>query len=498
MRLRIFHQIFLLLAGMAVLSAAAIGGWFAWNLKAGFSDYLRSRDNQQLARFAEVVAQRVDWTARAGSAQRLPMRELMDEFMTREGLAPPPDWRLRQGGGPPPAGEPPGRSAAGVVAPPPRPRPPPPPPPSPGGLAQRIQVVSPQGAHLGGPQFPQGRSWLSHPVRVGGETVAYVRMLPTTEMQDVDARFLQRQYTGLAIALLATLVIAFGAAALAARRIGGPLLSVQRAAQRIAGGELGVQVPVAGSREMAALIGDVNRMAATLQQLEGARRRWIAQISHELRTPLSVLLGELEAMQEGVRQPTPQMLETLRGEAAQLVRLVNDLHTLSVADLGTLPCSFADVNAGRLLAGLMERHVPRLQAAGLSVDVHDGANPRACWDAGRIEQLVTNLLTNSQRYTQAPGQVLVRWDRVGESLRLVVEDSPPGVPEETMEQLFEPLFRVDPARQRQRDGQTGSGLGLAICRAIVQAHGGEITAQPSLLGGLAVTVTLPLVPEAAA
>ena len=497
MRLRIFHQIFLLLAGMAVLSAAAIGGWFAWNLKAGFSDYLRSRDTQQLARFAEVVGQRVDWASRAGSSQRLPMRELMDEFMHREGLAPPPDWRLRPGGGAPPAGEPPGRSAAGVVAPP-RPRPPPPPPPSPGGLAQRIQVVSPQGTHLGGPQFPPGRSWLSHPVRADGETVAFVRMLPTTELQDVDARFLQRQYTGLAVALLATLAIGFGAAAFAARRIGGPLQSVQRAAQRIASGELGVQVPVSGSREMAALIGDVNRMAATLQQLEGARRRWIAQISHELRTPLSVLLGELEAMQEGVRQPTPQMLETLRGEAAQLVRLVNDLHTLSVADLGTLPCSFADVNAGRLLAGVVARHVPRLQTAGLSVDMHDGANPRACWDAGRIEQLVSNLLTNSQRYTQAPGQVLVRWDRVGESLRLVVEDSPPGVPEAALEQLFEPLFRVDPARQRLSDGQAGSGLGLAICRAIVQAHGGEITAQPSLLGGLAVTVTLPLVPEAAA
>lgn len=495
MRLRIFHQIFLLLAGMAVLSAAAIGGWFAWNLQAGFSDYLRSRDTQQLARFAEVVAQRVDWPARAGGAQRLPMRELMDEFMHREGLAPPPDWRPRPGG-PPPAGEPPGRSAAGVVTAP-RPRPPPPPP-SPGGLAQRIQVVSPQGVHLGGPQFPPGRSWLSHPVRAGGETVAFVRMLPTTELQDVDARFLQRQYAGLAAALLLSLAVGLGLAALAARRIGGPLQNLQRAAQRIAGGELGVQVPVAGSREMADLIGDVNRMAATLQQLEGARRRWIAQISHELRTPLSVLLGELEAMQEGVRQPTPQMLETLRGEAAQLVRLVNDLHTLSVADLGTLPCSFADLNAGRLLAGLMERQLPRLQAAGLSVDVHDGANPRACWDAGRIEQLVTNLLTNSMRYTQAPGQVLVRWDRVGESLRLVVEDSPPGVPEETMEQLFEPLFRADPARQRHRDGQTGSGLGLAICRAIVQAHGGEITAQPSLLGGLAISVTLPLVPEAAA
>ena len=105
---------------------------------------------------------------------------------------------------------------------------------------------------------------------------------------------------------------------------------------RIAGGELNVMVPESGSREMAALIGDVNRMAVSLQQLEGARRRWIVQMSHELRTPLSVLLGELESVQDGARQATPALVASLRDEVLQLVRLVNDLHTLSMADLRAL------------------------------------------------------------------------------------------------------------------------------------------------------------------
>jgi two-component system sensor histidine kinase BaeS len=529
MRLRIAHQLSLLLAGIALLSAAAIGGWSAWNLRAGFSDYLRSRDAQQLARFAEVVAQRVDWTAdTSNEPRRLPMRELMDEFLHREGRTPPPDWRPPPpdgggergargpggGGGPrgeeggprrgPPGGPPEGRRP-GPGGPPEARRPGPPDgghggprqgPPGGGRPAEanRIQVVDVDGNRLGGPPFREGQSLLQHPVVANGQTVAYVRMLPSTELQEVDARFLRRQYTGLAIALAVTLVIGFSAAFLAARKLSAPLRTVQTATRRIASGELGVQVPEQGSREMADLIHDVNRMSASLQQLEGARRRWIAQISHELRTPLSVLLGELESIQDGVRVASPDMLATLRGEVLQLVRLVNDLHTLSMADMGALPCEFADVDAAALIRQVASRFESRLRGAGLTFAMEEGPPVRARWDAGRIEQLLTNLLENSARYTAAPGEVRLRWSVEGPTVRLVVEDSAPGVSTQQQSQLFEPLFRADAARRRQ-GAESGSGLGLSICRAIVQAHGGKIHAHASALGGLRVEAVLPIQAE---
>src|SRR4051812_11364445 len=96
MRLRIVHQLALLLAGMALLSAVAMGGVVAWNLRTGFSDYLRSRDLQQLERFAQVVAERVDWSGTAAGAG-LPMRELMDDLVSRDGHppAPPPEPHRR-------------------------------------------------------------------------------------------------------------------------------------------------------------------------------------------------------------------------------------------------------------------------------------------------------------------------------------------------------------------------------------------------------------------
>ena len=472
MRLRIVHQLSLLLAGIALLSTAAVGALVAWNLRTGFSDYLQARDVQQLERFAQVVAER--GALRAGP-RPLPMRELMDEFLQREGVAPPP----------PPAQQDTRR---------------PPPPPRRGGsdMPQRVQVVDAEGRRLGGPPFPEGRPVIERPVLVDGQAVARVRMLPSEQLEGVDARFLRRQYAGLVGALAATLVLAVLLAAVAARWLGAPLAQVQAATHRIAGGELNVMVPESGSREMAALIGDVNRMAVSLQQLEGARRRWIAQMSHELRTPLSVLLGELESVQDGARQATPALVASLRDEVLQLVRLVNDLHTLSMADLRALPCEFADGDVGSAVERVAARMEPRLAQAGLALAVQPGPPATAHWDFGRISQLLANLLENSLRYTDAPGRVDVRWQLAGDRLVLQVDDSPPGVHMAHMAQIFEPLFRADAARQRVQGTAGGSGLGLAICKAIVQAHGGTISAGRSPLGGLRIEAALPLQPGGAA
>lgn len=498
MRLRIVHQLSLLLAAGALLSAAAVGGVVAWNLRAGFSDYLRSRDAQQLERFAEVVAQRAHLLPADGS--RLPMRELMDEFLHREGLAPPPGWRPEGEGRRPRPGPPPppgpvgdGRAPDGGARPP-RDAPPPQqgglPRPGPDSVTQRIQVLDPQGRRLGGPEFPPGRGLLQRPVQADGRLIAYVRMLPSSELEGVDARFLRRQYLGLAFAAAGSLALALLGAWLAARWLGSPLARVQAATRRIAGGELDVVLPESGSREMAELIVDVNRMASSLKRLEGARRRWIAQISHELRTPLSVLLGELEAIQDGARQPTAPVVSGLRDEVLQLARLVADLHTLSMADLGALPCEFSDGRAAAWLNRAAERFRPRALQAGLAFEVADGGDAAVRWDFGRIEQLLANLLDNSLRYTATPGRVRLQWSVEGNWLRLAVDDSAPGVALGQMEQLFEPLFRADTARQRK--GQGGSGLGLSICRAIVQAHGGTLRAAASPLGGLRVEAKLPL------
>jgi two-component system sensor histidine kinase BaeS len=279
-----------------------------------------------------------------------------------------------------------------------------------------------------------------------------------------------------------------------------PLRQLQQATHRIARGEPGVQLDVAtvgrGAVEIDELLADVNAMVLSLGAMEASRRRWIAQISHELRTPLSVLRGEMESIEDGARAPTPGVMASLREEVVQLTRLVDDLHMLSMADINQLSCSFAAGDISEALARMARRFETRATQLGLSLLFKAGAPALvAHWDWGRIEQLLSNLLENSLRYTNAPGQIQVHWRLQQELVLLTVEDSAPGVAAENLHRLFEPLFRLDAARTRT--GQHGSGLGLSIVRAIVQAHQGKVQAKPSPLGGLTIEVALPLQPQTA-
>lgn len=501
MHLRIAHQLSLLLAAAVVLAVALVGGLSLWNLRSGFVDYMRLRDEEQLTRFVQLVERRAvaDPSMAWLQGDRQALRELVDEFYDLGARDGPP---LRR---PPPEREPPGWS---TMPPPPPPPPPregpgrvrrPPPPGGPGGsLGERIVVRDAQGEWLAGRPQPLGARRLVRAVVVSGADVASVELSIEAVPDGLDARFLQRQYTGLLWAALTTISLAVLAAWWVAGRWSRPLRQLQQATHRIARGEPGVQLDVAtvgrGAVEIDELLADVNAMVLSLGAMEASRRHWIAQISHELRTPLSVLRGEMESIEDGARAPTPGVMASLREEVVQLTRLVDDLHMLSMADINQLSCSFAAGDISEALARMTRRFETRATQLGLSLLFKAGAPALvAHWDWGRIEQLLSNLLENSLRYTNAPGQIQVHWRLQQEVVLLTVEDSAPGVAAEHLHRLFEPLFRLDTARTRT--GQHGSGLGLSIVRAIVQAHQGKVQAKPSPLGGLTIEVALPLQPQ---
>lgn len=467
------HQLSLLLAAAVVLAVLAVGGLSVWNLRSGFADYLRQRDAERLTRLMALVEQRaaadpgMDWLR----GNREAMRGLMDEFNGR-----------------PPRGRRPG--------PPPRDAQDRPPPPHPAdSFAARVVIFDAQGRRLAGREAPAAVPRTVRAIEVGGAEVARIELADEPAPEGLDAGFLQRQYTGLAVAVLGTIAAALLAAWWVAGRWSRPLQALQRASREIAGGQRSARLQPTGALEIAELMEDVNTMTDALARLENARRLWIAQISHELRTPLAVLRGEIESIEDGARQPTPAVMASLQGEVLQLTRLVNDLHTLSMAELGRLPCAFVAGDASAALLRTARRFEARAAQRGLRLDL-PAAPPAigAYWDFGRIGQLLSNLLENSLRYTAAPGQVVLRWRQDGPQLRLTLEDSAPGVTPDELAQLFEPLFRADAARTRSSGQPHGSGLGLSIARAIVQAHGGSIQAGAGALGGLALHVSLPLQP----
>ncbi|HEY0063120.1 MAG TPA: 7TM diverse intracellular signaling domain-containing protein [Telluria sp.] len=268
------------------------------------------------------------------------------------------------------------------------------------------------------------------------------------------------------------------------------LATVKTATGRIANGEFGVRLACGQSPELAELAGNVNAMAASLSRLEGARKRWIADISHELRLPLFSLLCETEALLDGIRTMNRQAVGSIHEEVLRLSRLVSDLHEVALSHLRPLPCTFSNWEPAVLLLKKNAEHARQAQAKGLQFTLDLPADgPRVQWDQGRIEQLLDNLVQNSISYTDAPGVIVLALQAGPERVTITLEDSAPGPAPEDLMHLFEPLYRAETARSRRAGG---SGLGLSICQSIVHAHHGQINAAPSALGGLAIRIELPL------
>jgi two-component system sensor histidine kinase BaeS len=310
------------------------------------------------------------------------------------------------------------------------------------------------------------------PIRENNRTVGYLGYVPRPEaLESIERLYLQRQHLAFgAIALgliAAALVLGAGLAYWLSRRI----RAIAQATAGLIQGDFDVRLAPAGNDELARLARDLNTLAETLAAARLARRQWIADISHELRTPLSILKGEIEALQDGVRPLGRDALNSLAGDTARLSRLVEDLHTLSLSDLGALSYHKEPVDLAEIVSEVVDA-----RRTALSV-VKDLEPSPLLGDADRLGQVFSNLLENSLRYTDVPGKISVS---TGKGF-VIWEDSSPGVPEAELPKLTERLYRVEGSRSRNGGG---SGLGLAIARAIVEAHGGTLTAAASPLGGL--------------
>ncbi|HHS97997.1 MAG TPA: HAMP domain-containing protein [Chloroflexi bacterium] len=331
------------------------------------------------------------------------------------------------------------------------------------------------------------------PIEVDGTVVGY--LLPAGGMWDdvllepPQVEFLSRVRTTLWIAALMAMGAALLVGGLLFRSIIGPLRRLTVASQAIAAGDLSARAPVRGRDEVAQLAAAFNQMAESLERAEEARRHQTADIAHELRTPLTVIQGTLEAMVDGVYPANRENLLAALAQVRTLVRLVEDLRILALADAGQLRLHRAPLDLRPLLEEVVEAHRPQARERGIALDLEaPPALPLVLADRDRLAQVMGNLLSNAVRYVPEGGHVSVRVEDRGREVAVAVVDDGPGVAEEDLERLFDRFWRGDPARRRATGG---SGLGLAIARHIVEAHSGRIWAEPTPGGGLTVIFTLP-------
>ena len=355
-------------------------------------------------------------------------------------------------------------------------------------VTQRLTVLDDARAVVVGNPDPAGASLL--PVRVGERVVGWVGRAPLRRLSSAAEDSFEAQQSRAAWGIAALAVALAAATALVlARAFLLPVKRIAGATHRLAGGDYATRVAVHSRDELGRLAADFNRLAETLERNETLRRRFMADVSHELRTPLAVLSAELEALEDGVRPFTPAALASLRGEAAALGKLVDDLNQLALADVGALAYRKETLELEPLLAQAVESYRERFAQRGVSLEAARFDAARVFGDRDRLAQMFRNLLENSARYTDAGGRARVSARVADGCVAVEFDDSPPGVPGEALPHLFERFFRVDASRSRANGG---TGLGLAISRSIAAAHGGEIAAAPSPLGGLRVSVRLPL------
>jgi signal transduction histidine kinase len=290
----------------------------------------------------------------------------------------------------------------------------------------------------------------------------------------------------------AVTVVVGAATGVAYRRMSRPVGDLLGAAEQVATGDYGVDVEVRGPHELRLLTATFNEMAARLAANEEQRRRFLADITHELRNPLAVLQSEIEAQMDGVHPRDDQHVASLLEETRRLGHLVDDLHTLALAETGRLVLQQEAVALGALVDEVVGRHEAQAGQRGVALRASIAPElPKAWVDPARVRQVLDNLLANAIRHTPAGGEVSVDVSTLGgpgsgdgQMLRCRVTDAGAGFREDQLRQVFERFERASDSG--------GSGLGLSIARDLVRAHGGEIDASNDpTTGGASVSFTLP-------
>lgn len=279
-------------------------------------------------------------------------------------------------------------------------------------------------------------------------------------------------------------VIGSIATSLAYRRISRPVGDLLGAAERVAEGDYDVSVEPDGPRELRQLTATFNDMAARLATNDEQRRRFLADVTHELRTPLAVLQSGIEAQLDGIHPRDDAHLASLLEETQRLGHLVDDLHTLALADAGRLALHRELCRPALLVEDAVADHAALAGRKDVVVRswIADDV-PDIETDPRRFRQILDNLLSNAVRHTTPGGEVEVRVEPEGDQVRVTVADGGPGFPADRLHRLFD--------RSTRSADSGSSGLGLSIVHDLVRAHGGAVRATNRPGGGAAVAFSIP-------
>ena len=289
--------------------------------------------------------------------------------------------------------------------------------------------------------------------------------------------FIEAVHRYLLWAALAALVLALLLSYLMTRRVLRPLSQMTRISQELAAGNFTNRVEIVSHDEVGQLGIAFNRMADSLERLEGLRKSMVSDIAHELRTPLTNLRGYFEGLEDAVISPSRETLTMLEAEIMRLVNLVEDLQQLTKADAAQAFLRRRDLKLASLIDELLPLFDLRLRERRIQVVVTiDPPDLIVHADRDKLLQVLHNLLENALNYSPEGGEVEVNASRCAKLVNITVTNAGEDISPEDLPFIFERFFRAERSRSRE---QGGAGIGLAIVKQIVIAHGGVVDAESS-------------------
>lgn len=368
---------------------------------------------------------------------------------------------------------------------------PPPPPKGASLLGPRLILLNADKQKIIGGPIQDKKNITLYPISYKNSTVGYLGVVPVQELSEAgDLLFVEQQKWSFAVVTAVMVIFSFLVSFLVTSHLIRPINELIEGTRKLIEGWLSTRIPITTRDELGTLSEHFNNLANTLEENEKARQIWVADISHELRTPLAILQGEVEAMQDGIQKTDAQSLAGLHGEILHMGRLVNDLYELSMTDIGALNYKKTNIDLCQLLMEIVDLFEPRFLKKGITLTMVPQEPPavKLMADPDRMQQLFTNVLENSLRYTFPPGKIEIHVTWTPETISFQFMDSKPGLLPEQLPHVFDRLFRAETSRNRKTGG---AGLGMAICKNIIEAHQGQVLAEDSPFGGLQITIILP-------
>ncbi|EDT71438.1 sensor histidine kinase [Clostridium perfringens D str. JGS1721] len=329
-----------------------------------------------------------------------------------------------------------------------------------------------------------------YPLIKSGEKIGEVRVKfygPIFYMQNelVFLDIVNKIILGIGVLLiLASTIMGF----IISRSITRPINKLMTKAKYISKGEYDKKIEInTDILEINDLINSINNLSQSIKEQENIRKRLTGDISHELKTPLTNIQSHLEAMIDGIWEPTEERLLSVKEEAERLSSLVSDMQKLNKYDESSIKLKKDNVNISDIICFVIFQFSNLAKSRNIKIE-YEKKNINLYCDKDKITQALVNILSNAIRYSNEGSTIFIEEKLKDNKVIISIEDQGIGISEEDLKYVFERFYRADKSRTRATGG---TGIGLTIVKSIVSSHGGEVKLESKLGEGSKFTIILP-------